>query len=380
MWGRRRRGRELEEELRGGSGPARGEVRGSDPTVPRLTPRDVQEKQFHLAFRGYNEREVDEFLDLVTEELARLHAENRRLREELEARGGAAVPQDPEAAARRVREEAEAAARRAREEAEAAVRRAREEAARIVAEAEARAREVLAAARGSPAPAVDDRRAAAPGGRTAERRAGGAEGRAGGAGRAGGVPPEVAVLLAREKEFLRALAGLIQSHADGLRQEVRRLRAAAAPGAGPGGEAPAATPGGPVGTGAATAAVGGPGPLEVGEPGPSVPSEARTSEPGAPVRTEASAPGGAGPREPRAGAGSAGPGGPAHAPGPGEPPSEGPPAGQPSEGPPAGQPSEGPPGAGPAGESPAAPRPWPGPADDEGDEDRSLRELFWGED
>ena len=60
------------------------------PTTPgpkRLTPVDVQQKEFRLAVRGYNEREVDEFLDEVTEEMARLYAENTRLRAEVETRG-----------------------------------------------------------------------------------------------------------------------------------------------------------------------------------------------------------------------------------------------------------------------------------------------------
>jgi DivIVA domain-containing protein len=50
-------------------------------TRPRLTPIDVQQKEFRLAFRGYNERDVDEFLDLVTEELAAFTEENRRLQD-----------------------------------------------------------------------------------------------------------------------------------------------------------------------------------------------------------------------------------------------------------------------------------------------------------
>lgn len=50
-------------------------------TRPRLTPIDVQQKEFRLAFRGYNERDVDEFLDLVTEELAAYTEENRRLQD-----------------------------------------------------------------------------------------------------------------------------------------------------------------------------------------------------------------------------------------------------------------------------------------------------------
>ena len=62
------------------------------PMTP-LTPRDIQEKVFktQAGLRGYNEREVDEFLDRITEDFARLHAENQRLRAALAA-GPAAVP------------------------------------------------------------------------------------------------------------------------------------------------------------------------------------------------------------------------------------------------------------------------------------------------
>jgi len=59
-----------------------------------LTPRDIQEKVFktQAGLRGYNEREVDEFLDRITEEFARLHAENQRLRSALAAGPGGAAP------------------------------------------------------------------------------------------------------------------------------------------------------------------------------------------------------------------------------------------------------------------------------------------------
>jgi DivIVA domain-containing protein len=68
------------------------------PEPKRLTPVDVQQKEFRLAVRGYNEREVDEFLDEVTEEMARLYAENTRLRAEGATRGGS-VPEPSAAAA-----------------------------------------------------------------------------------------------------------------------------------------------------------------------------------------------------------------------------------------------------------------------------------------
>lgn len=37
--------------------------------IPRLTPLDIHNKEFSRSFRGYNEEEVDEFLDLIVAEL-----------------------------------------------------------------------------------------------------------------------------------------------------------------------------------------------------------------------------------------------------------------------------------------------------------------------
>lgn len=48
-----------------------------------VTPFDIQRKEFRRVFRGYDEQEVDEFLDRVAVELERLSREN----EELRARG-----------------------------------------------------------------------------------------------------------------------------------------------------------------------------------------------------------------------------------------------------------------------------------------------------
>ncbi|HEX6262040.1 MAG TPA: DivIVA domain-containing protein [Actinomycetota bacterium] len=132
----------------------------------RLTPVDVQQKVFRLAFRGYNEQDVDHFLDDVTEDLAALHEENKRLREELELRGPGAGTED------------------ARRHAEEIIRRAREEAARIAAETPATGAAATAAA-ATPA------------------------------------------FLVREREFLQRLASLVQEHASSLKDEARRARAAA---------------------------------------------------------------------------------------------------------------------------------------------------------
>lgn len=58
---------------------------------PRITPAQVQEKQFRTARLGggYRMREVDEFLDQVTDAMSSLVAENERLRR---ARPGASAP------------------------------------------------------------------------------------------------------------------------------------------------------------------------------------------------------------------------------------------------------------------------------------------------
>lgn len=51
----------------------------------KLTPLDIHHKEFTHALRGYNEAEVDEFLDQVADELERLFKENIDLSEKIEA-------------------------------------------------------------------------------------------------------------------------------------------------------------------------------------------------------------------------------------------------------------------------------------------------------
>ncbi len=96
---------------------------------PHLTPIDIQQKEFRLAFRGYNERDVDEFLDHVTEDLAALVEENGRLREG-DGFVGTAAPFSETVAASR---DAEDILARAREQAQAIIQEAQERAAAIVA-------------------------------------------------------------------------------------------------------------------------------------------------------------------------------------------------------------------------------------------------------
>src|SRR2546425_7953725 len=106
------------------------------PAEPkRITPVEIQQKEFRVAMRGYHEQDVDQFLDDVTEEVARLYAENKRLREELEFVGTKRL--DVAGA----------------NEAEVVLRRARDEADRLLAEARARAA-AAEAARSGPAGAA----------------------------------------------------------------------------------------------------------------------------------------------------------------------------------------------------------------------------------
>ena len=57
----------------------------------KLTAKEILEKDFKTGMRGYNQDEVDQFLDTViqdyetfTQQLEKLQAENRRLHSELE--------------------------------------------------------------------------------------------------------------------------------------------------------------------------------------------------------------------------------------------------------------------------------------------------------
>ena len=51
----------------------------------KLTPLDIHHKEFRHSLRGYNEEQVDQFLDEVADEFERLFKENIDLAEKLEA-------------------------------------------------------------------------------------------------------------------------------------------------------------------------------------------------------------------------------------------------------------------------------------------------------
>jgi DivIVA domain-containing protein len=138
-------------------------------TGARITPEEVQQVEFRLAFRGYNERDVDAFLDRITEGLSSYLEELERMR---------LVGQHPQGVAGSTGDAGETVAR-ARAEADEIVRRAHEQAAGI-------------------------------------RAAAGA-----GSGDTRGV---VAPFLNQEREFLQSLGGLVQTHAEEIKQMVLAIR------------------------------------------------------------------------------------------------------------------------------------------------------------
>ena len=48
-----------------------------------LTPVDIHNKEFGRSFRGYNEDEIDDFLDQVVNDYEKLYRENGQLKDEL---------------------------------------------------------------------------------------------------------------------------------------------------------------------------------------------------------------------------------------------------------------------------------------------------------
>jgi len=49
-----------------------------------LTPVDIHNKEFKRSFRGYNEDEIDEFLDRIVNDYEKLYRENNQLKEKSE--------------------------------------------------------------------------------------------------------------------------------------------------------------------------------------------------------------------------------------------------------------------------------------------------------
>jgi DivIVA domain-containing protein len=149
-----------------------------------ISPLDIQQKEFRVQrFGGYALRDVDEFLDQVTDAMSGLVAENERLRKGAPAGVAPVVGTADIADVNR--------------QADEIIQRARDEAGRITAEA----REQAAALSGGVVSAA--------GGASAADRA------------------AINAFLAREKEFLQSLAGLVQGHAEAVKSMAKSARGTA---------------------------------------------------------------------------------------------------------------------------------------------------------
>ena len=154
------------------------------PASTVVTPADIQSKEFSVSrFGGYRMRDVDEFLDQITESMTKLAEENERLR------SATGLPASPSIGAPDLADTSR--------QADEIIERARAEAAKIVKDA-----------RGQGAVA-------------------GAVGAGTDAGRAA-----VAPFLVQERDFLQQLATLVQSHAEsvkGMAKANRKKPAVAVP-------------------------------------------------------------------------------------------------------------------------------------------------------
>jgi cell division initiation protein len=140
----------------------------------RITPLDIQQKEFRVSrFGGYRMRDVDEFLDHLTEVVSELVDENARLRRQAGAAPVVGAP-DLDDVAR---------------QADEIIQRARDEAARIAVEAR-----TTSAAAAMPAAGTGEDRAA------------------------------VKAFLQQERAFLQELAGLVQGHAETVKGMAKGAR------------------------------------------------------------------------------------------------------------------------------------------------------------
>ena len=118
-----------------------------------ITPQEIQDREFREAFRGYNEDDVDTFLDEIAVEYARIYQENQRMKVQLaalqqevarvgDARERTSAAASAPAPATPSREERDARIEAARKAADAALEEAKRRATELVQRAESRAREI----------------------------------------------------------------------------------------------------------------------------------------------------------------------------------------------------------------------------------------------
>lgn len=147
------------------------------PASTVVTPGDIQQKEFNVSrFGGYRMRDVDEFLDQITESMTKLVEENER------SRSAKGLPAAPSIGAPDLADTSR--------QADEIIERARAEAAKIVQDA----REQVATGSGAAGAGSDARSAVVP-------------------------------FLSQERDFLQQLATLVQSHAESVKGMAKASRA-----------------------------------------------------------------------------------------------------------------------------------------------------------
>jgi DivIVA domain-containing protein len=151
------------------------------PASTVVDPADIQQKEFNVSrFGGYRMRDVDEFLDQITESMTKLTEENERLR------SATGLPAAPSIGAPDLADTSR--------QADEIIERARAEAAKIVQDARGKV-----AASGVSGAGTDAGRAA------------------------------VAPFLSQERDFLQQLATLVQSHAESVKGMAKASRTKSPP-------------------------------------------------------------------------------------------------------------------------------------------------------
>jgi DivIVA domain-containing protein len=111
-----------------------------------LTPEDVRTKEFRNTFRGYNEPEVDAFLDEVEAELTRLLRENSELKDRIATASTAAISVPAAAPMGETEEMLRRTLLIAQRTADETVAQAKADADRIVADAQAHTQQLVSQA------------------------------------------------------------------------------------------------------------------------------------------------------------------------------------------------------------------------------------------
>ena len=205
-----------------------------------LTPAEIQSKEFNVSrFGGYRMRDVDEFLDQITESMTKLTDENQRLR------SASGLPVAPSIGAP------------------------------DLADTSRQADEIIESARAEAAKIVQDALTQAAVGTTAAVVAGSDTGRA-----------AVAPFLAQERDFLQQLAALVQSHAESVKgmAKANRAKPVAAPPTAV--AAPAAAPEPTAQAAASAPASDSTQPMPPVKPPDPQPAERAEQRPAAPIRVE----------------------------------------------------------------------------------------------